>query len=73
MSAVLVDALTGLGGLTITVRHDLEPASQKLMDTLGVQVIVDPSAPRCARDTEWADRPGRRACTKCAAIERQAA
>jgi hypothetical protein len=71
MTALLVDALSAIGGMTITVRHELEPAAMRLMDTLGVTVRIDPSAPRCVRaEGGWTDRD-RPVCRRCAAIERR--
>jgi len=71
VTALLIDALSELGGLTITVRHELAPASQRLMDTLGVTVLVDPSAPECER---FHDRTGeRQRCRRCARVERERA
>lgn len=73
MSAALIDALTELGGVTITVRHDLEPSSQRLMETLGVTVVVDPRAASCEPRllvTSGRDRYSTRPCLKCAALDR---
>lgn len=47
--ADLIDALTELHGVTITVRHPLHDAAMRLMDTPGVTVVIDPSAPPCER------------------------
>jgi hypothetical protein len=41
-SGDLIDALAGLGGVTIRVRHELPEPSMRLMRTLDVTVIVDP-------------------------------
>lgn len=71
MTAHLLDALTGFQGVTITVRHELPPASQHLMDTLGVTVNVDPRAARCVRDNPWTRK--RRACALCALLDREVA
>lgn len=73
MTALLIDALTELGGLTITVRHELEPACQRLMDTLGVTVVIDERAPACARYTQARDRDRGYGCERCHEIERRAA
>lgn len=71
MTALLVDALSELGGYTITVRHELAPPSQRLMDTLGVTVLIDPAAPAC---TKFFCGPRNvyeagQTCRKCLAIE----
>lgn len=71
MTALLIDALCELGGLTITVRHELEPASQRLMDTLGVTVVIDERAPACSR--HHLHEGNRSSCTRCTAIEKKRA
>lgn len=46
---MLIDALGGFAGVTIRVRHELAPASMRLLDTLGARVEIDPTAPECVR------------------------
>lgn len=67
MTAQLLDALTGLAGVTITVRHELAPASARLMASLGVRVLVDPAAPACVTRSP----NGRSICPRCAAVDRK--
>lgn len=68
MTADLIDALTGLAGVTIRVRHPLAPASMRLMETLAVRVVIDPRADPCAN---WEAHNG--GCAKCRALDRVAA
>ena len=74
MTAALIDALSGLAGVTIRVRHELPEASMRLMDTLGATVVVDPAAEPCGRFTVMSrgepDRVSERMCPKCEAVER---
>lgn len=78
MTADLLDALTELHGVTITVRHELKPASQRLMDTLGVRVVIDPRAEPCEQFTlrtsrdPRPDRVAERMCEECARLEGEA-
>jgi hypothetical protein len=47
--------------LTIRVPHPLPPANQRLMDSLGVRVVIDPKAPaQCPCGCRNADRINRR-------------
>ncbi len=73
MTADLIDALTELSGVTITVRHPLHDAAQRLMDTLGVTVVIDPSAPPCvafAGKHNTSVKPD--GCAKCREMHRKA-
>ena len=76
MTVLLVDALTELAGVTITVRHELEPSAARLMVTLGVTVVVDPRAPSCEKtryDVHARDGSTEVACRRCEALDREGA
>lgn len=73
MTADLLDALTELHGVTITVRHPLHDAAMRLMASLGVRVVVDPHAEPCNQfvgawpgaECRVSDQP----CPECAAVQ----
>jgi hypothetical protein len=70
----LIVALAGLTGTTIRVRHELPEASMRLMCTLAVTVIIDPSADPCVKFTGKHNsdlKPD--GCARCRALDRQAA
>lgn len=73
MTAALVDALSELAGVTITVRHPLNDGAARLMGTLGVNVVVDPAAAPCSRIVVMRhgqpDHYSSRMCPECARIE----
>lgn len=77
-STRLVDALSGLAGVTIRVRHELRPESMLLMETLGATVEIDESAPPCQkpvlvdsalRARGVRDHMSTKRCPKCARAE----
>lgn len=70
MTVALIDALTDLAGVTITVRHELNPGAQGLMDSLGCRVVVDPRAERCETMRDHRGSAERTECRECAALDR---
>jgi hypothetical protein len=68
----LLDALCGIKGATITVRHPLPEASLRLMACLGVAVEIDATAEPCSRFLQPSHgRPWRVAadmCPECAEV-----
>jgi hypothetical protein len=72
MTGDLIAGLAGLNGITLRVRHELHPASMRLMETLGVRVEITPDAPRCERIvlSYAGDHPGTRPCAECLRVER---
>lgn len=74
MTADLIDALTELAGVTITVRHPLNPAAMRLIGTLGVTVTIDEYAAPCVafvgKHIVGVKPEG---CRKCAAMDRRRA
>lgn len=73
MTAALIDALSEFAGVTITVRHELNGGAARLMDTLGVNVIIDATAAPCSRFTVMSrgepDRVADRICPECRALD----
>jgi hypothetical protein len=50
----LVEDVTGSGPLKVAFREELAPANQRLMDSMGVEVEIDPDAPASCEHEEEA-------------------